>query len=251
MIGFFIACLIPAVVMTLLLYLNHSDSLLRLFRFARGQTVISDMGAYFMRFLLIQTGFAMFATAFAAPTLISPDLANNALPLYLCRPLSRVEYVAGKFCVIAFLLSLITWVPGMLMFAVEASLAGRDWTWDHLWIANAILLSSLIYIAVLSFLGLALSAWVKWKPIAGALVLGVFFLGAGFGAAVNAVMRTKSGYFLDIGHRLGTVRAQLFRASATYDAGVPVMGAVAQLITVCAICAWMLSRKTRAFEVVR
>ena len=250
MTGFFILCFFPALIMALGMYLNHSETLLRLMRMPAGQPLISDFPAYFRRFLQIQSGFAMLLAAFAGPTLISPDLTNNALPLYFCRPLSRSEYVFGKFCVIAWLVSLVTWVPGLVLFGVETGLSGPSWAWNNLWLANAILLSSLGYVLVLSFLGLALSAWVKWRPIAGALVLGTFFLGAGFGAAINAIMRTTNGYFIDIGHMMNTVWASLFRVPA-YEAGVSVAGAVIQLIAVCALCLWMLSRKTRAFEVVR
>ena len=57
---------------------------------------------------------------------------------------------------------------------------GRSWTWNHLWIAGSLILSSLIWIAILSLLAMALSAWVKWRIVAGALLLGVMFFGAGF-----------------------------------------------------------------------
>ncbi len=81
-------------------------------------------------------------------------------------------------------------------------------------------------------------------------MLGVFFLGAGFGAAINGILRTSNGYFVDVGHMLVTVWAFLFRAES-FDAEVSLAGAVFQLGAVCALCLWLLSRKTRAFEVVK
>src|SRR5947209_16197601 len=109
------------------------------------------------------------------------------------------------------LLSYVTWIPALLLFVVQSSLAGSAWMWDNLWMARAIFVGSWILILVLSFLALALSAWVKWKPIAGALVLGVLFLGAGLGAAINAVMRTKMGTLLDVGQLITTIWMDLFR----------------------------------------
>src|SRR5579884_643950 len=250
MTGFFIVCFFPALIMALGLYLNHSDSLMRLLRLPTGRALIQDVSSYLRVFMQIQWGFAMVLTAFAGPTLISPDLVNNALPLYFCRPFSRVEYVLGKFCVIAWLISLITWVPGLTLFGIEASQAGASWMWDHLWLANAIFTSSIIMVLVLSFIGLALSALVRWKPVAGALVLAVFFLGAGFGAAINAILRTTTGYYLDIGHMMSTIGATLFRIEG-YEAGVSLTGAALQLAGVYALCLLMLNRKIRAFEVVR
>ena len=245
---FFIVCFFPPIVMLLGLYLNHSDVLLRLLRLPPGKELISNLSVYFRVFLGIQAGFAMLLTAFAGPTLISPDLANNALPLYFCRPFSRREYVFGKFCVIAWLVSLITWIPGLILFLVEAGLSGGSWIWDNLWIAQALFFGGLADAVVLALIGLALSAWVKWKPIAGALVLGLFFLGAGFGAAINAVMRTTNGYLIDVGHMLSTLWASLFRSE---DVETSLVSAVLQLVAVCALCLWLLSRKVRAFEVVK
>src|SRR6266567_1221855 len=108
-------------------------------------------------------------------------LTNGALPLYFCRPFSRAEYVLGKSSMLAILLSQITWVPGLVLFIVQASLAGWSWTWSHLWIAGSLIVSSLIWIAILSLLAMALSAWVKWRIVAGAVVAGGMFFGAGFG----------------------------------------------------------------------
>ena len=45
---------------------------------------------------------------------------------------------------------------------------------------------------------MALSAWVKWRVVAGALLLAVLFFGAGFAQAINAVLRTQSGHFLNL-----------------------------------------------------
>ena len=39
---------------------------------------------------------AYLLTAFVGPSLVSPDVSNNAMPLYFCRPFSRTEYVIGK-----------------------------------------------------------------------------------------------------------------------------------------------------------
>src|SRR5579884_1579989 len=146
MTGFFIVCFFPALIMALGLYLNHSDSLMRLLRLPTGRALIQDVSSYLRVFMQIQWGFAMVLTAFAGPTLISPDLVNNALPLYFCRPFSRAEYVLGKFCAIAWLMSLITWIPGLILFLIEVGLSGPAWGWTHLYLARGILFGSLAYI---------------------------------------------------------------------------------------------------------
>ena len=157
--------------------------------------LISINVAFFMSLLGWQSMLALFLAAFIGPGLVSPDLANNALPLYLARPFSRVEYVLGKMSVLVILLSLMTWVPGLLLFGLQGYLEGWQWMHGpHALSPSAMFVGAWIWILILSLLALALSAWVKWKPAAGALMFGVFFVAGGFGAAINAVQRTNWGY---------------------------------------------------------
>src|SRR5262249_2558169 len=137
---------------------------------------------FFFYFATVQAFFSYILTALVGPTLVSPDLVNNALPLYFCRPFTRTEYVIGKMSVLMWLLGLISWVPGLILFSIQASLAGWQWTLDHLWLAFAIFVGPFLWNAILSLIAVAMSAWVKWKIAAGALILSVFFAGAGFGA---------------------------------------------------------------------
>jgi ABC-2 type transport system permease protein len=245
--GFFVVCLFPFLITALLIYLNHNGTVLAMLKF--GKNVINIDNAFFSRYLQTQIGFAFLLTAFVGPGLISPDLGNNALVLYFCRPFSRTEYVAGKLLVLVKLLSYITWVPGLILFAIESSLSGWSWMISNLYIAVAIVLSSLMMIAVLSLLALALSAWVKWKPVAGALVLGVLFLGTGFGAAVNGIMRTSEGFLFSIPTLIEIVTHALFRQAPLTDLS-PLQAFVA-LLLIAAGCLYLLSRKIKAYEVVR
>ncbi|MBV8819343.1 MAG: hypothetical protein JO022_13375, partial [Acidobacteriaceae bacterium] len=189
-------------------------------------------------------------TAFLGPGLVSPDLSNNALVMYLCRPLTRTEYVLGKSFVLARDLSLITWIPGLLLFLIEADLSGWQWTSENWYIARAIVLSSFIAIVTLSLLALALSAWVKWRPVAGGLVLGFIFLSAGFGAAVNGIMRTDAGDLISVPRLLSNITRSLFQLSEPSDALAPWHHWTA-LFCFAGLCLFLLSRKLKAYEVVR
>lgn len=248
LLGFYVVCFFPFLVTAALIYLNHSTSLLALVK-VPGDALVTINNHFFRNYLSVQVSFAFILTAFVGPGLISPDLANNGLILYLCRPFTRTEYVAGKLMVLARLLSLITWVPGLTLFGIESSLSGAGWMWNNLFIAGAIFAGSWILIAVLSLLALALSAWVKWKPVAGALVLGVMFLGAGFGAAINAVMRTELGHLINLPVLFSTVWDSLFRIEPKVD--FPPNLAWLALTAIAAGCLYLLSRRLRAFEVVR
>jgi ABC-2 type transport system permease protein len=230
-----------------MIYLAHNLSFLE--RFEASNEVIRIDNKFFFFFITVQGVLAFVVTAFTGPGLISPDIANGALPLYFCRPISRAQYVLGKASVLAILLSQITWIPGLVLFSVQASLAGPQWTWDHLWITGSLVVSSLIWIAILSLLAMALSAWVKWKIVAGALLLAVLFFGAGFAQAINAVLRTQSGHFIDIVYLMTTVWTSLFRIES--DRSMSSGEAWTTLLFYCGICLALLVRKVRAYEVVK
>ena len=57
-------------------------------------------GRFFSIFMYVQAGFAVFLAALAGPSLIAPDLANNALPLYFSRPLTRWSYALARLTVL-------------------------------------------------------------------------------------------------------------------------------------------------------
>jgi ABC-2 type transport system permease protein len=245
--GFFVLCFFYPLLCLIGIYLAHNLSFLE--RYSGSKQLLTIDNKFFFVFITVQGVLGFMLTAFTGPGLISPDLANGALPLYFCRPFSRAEYVLGKASVLAILLSEITWVPGLVLFAVQASLAGSSWTWNHLWIVSSLLLSSFLWIAILSLLAMALSAWVKWRIVAGALLLAVLFFGGGFGQAINAVMRTQSGHFIDIVYLIGTVWTSLFRIDN--DRGMSSAAAWIALLIYCGICLALLVRKVRAYEVVK
>jgi ABC-2 type transport system permease protein len=243
----FVLCFFYPLGCLLIIYLSHNLSFLA--KFGEIGSFFNIDAGFFLTFMTVQGTLAFVLTAFNGPGLISPDLANGALPLYFCRPFSRAEYVVGKASVLAILLSQITWVPGLILFTVQASLAGSTWTAEHFWIAWSILLSSLIWIAFLSLLAMALSAWVKWRVVAGALLLAVLFFGAGFAQAINAVMRTQAGHFVNVGYLMGVVWTSLFRVRN--EASMSAAQAWVALLMYCAICLALLVRKVRAYEVIK
>jgi ABC-2 type transport system permease protein len=205
---------------------------------------------------------ALFLASFIGPGQISPDLANNALSLYLARPFSRLEYVLGKLSVLVILMSLMTWVPGLLLFLLQGYLEGWSWMADNARLALGLFAGAWVWIVVLALLALALSAWVKWKPVAGALMFGVFFVAAGFGVAINGVQRTRWGHLLNISHLIGSVWVQLFEGDARTTNGavffrvpqgeeLPLWCCWTSLVVLCLVCLYMLARKIRGVEVVR
>jgi len=245
---FLSACLFYPVGCLGFIYFSHNQELLALLSLGSAKFPAVD-GRFFYTFCKIQGTLAYLLVALVGPGLISPDLANGAFPLYFSRPFSRTEYVAGKMALLVFLLSLITWVPGLVLYSVQGGLEGWDWTRDNLWLGGAIFFGLLLWIVILSLIALACSAWVKWKIAAGALVLAIFFAGAGFGAAVNNVLRTQYGGLISLNKIIYTIWGGLFR----YDLGAELSLGQAWFVLAltCAICVWLLAKRIRPIEVIK
>lgn len=272
LVTFFILCFIYPLVATILVYLHHNANALAMLQINVRELLPID-ASFFRAFLEVQGAFAFILTVLVAPPLISRDLSNNALPLYLCRPLSRAEYVIGKMLVVVVLLSLVTWIPGLLIFFFQTSLAGFTWLMANLWMIWAILFGSMIWIILLSLLALAVSSLLKWRVVASGALLGLFFVPSAFGAIVNGLFLTRAGNLISLWTTMISIWSGLFglferqtgeRIRGKVDSPIyegqfvdiillepPLWASWLVITLVCALCVWLLARKVRAYEVIK
>ena len=263
--AFFAICFIPLLVEAVLIYLHHNVNALAILEVNVRELIPID-ATFFETFVNIQAGFAFFVTLLIGPPQVSKDLRNNALPLYLCRPFSRTEYVAGKMSVLLFLLSVMTWVPQLLLFLFQSYLEGARWFVDNLSIAAAIVMASVVWILILALLSQAISALVKWRVIASGALLGLFLIPSVFAEVVNVLFRTRWGNLFSISALMRTVSDGLFGTFQQTQQfvidldGQLIAGTVSEpplwcswlgLFVVCAICLAILSAKVKAYEVVK
>ncbi len=209
-IALFVLCFVWPLISTVLIYLRHNANALAAF-----DLVLSDVipinGTFFYIFTTIQTSLAFIFTVIIGPVLISRDLANNALPLYLSRPFSRFEYIIGKMSVLVLLLSAFTWVPGLLLFLFQSYLEGGGWMADNLWIATAIFTLSMAWLMILALLAMAFSAWIKWRTAASAALFAIFIVPTPIGVAIHEILNSDKGFLLNLGVAYGSLAAHLFR----------------------------------------
>jgi ABC-2 type transport system permease protein len=223
----------------------------------QGASPLSIDAAFFLGCVRIQGVLAFVLAATVGPGLIAPDLANGALPLYLSRPFSRTEYVAGKMAVLLGLLSLVTWVPSLAVYFLQAGLAD-DWLGAHWRLGRAILLGSLLWISVLGLMALALSALVRRRLVASLLMCALFFVGMPFGEIWRNVMGNMWGRLANLIYLIGIVWRDLFSVTGAVTtrngrviSELPYWAALGMLLFVCAASLWLLERRVRAREIVR
>jgi ABC-2 type transport system permease protein len=261
--AYLLLCLVPSLVAAAMIYFYNNPGARALLGLARaGGWGFAIDGRFFYWLLHFQGSLALLLTAWVGPGLVAPDLVNGALPLYLSRPFSRAEYVLGRLATLFLVLSAITWLPDLLLFGLQASLAEPGWTGSHLGLAAGIVAAGWLWIAVLALVVLAVSAWVKWRIVATGVFGGVFFMSHNIALATNDALRTSWGGLLSLysvvttlwqellgvvlaGHRRGV------RAADPRFEDLPVGACWLAVLVLAAVCVLLLDRRLRGREVVR
>jgi ABC-2 type transport system permease protein len=247
--GFFTMCFAWPIIATFWIYLHHNLAALANVGL-NGVNLAPVNATFFAAFMGTQCFFlGGLMTLIVGPGLVSPDLANGALPLYLSRPISRTGYAVGKMSTLAALISLITWVPGLFLFFLQSWLEGWTWFSENLHVGVAIFVGAWIWIVTISLLALAASAVARRKVIAQTFLLGVIIFGTIAGQTINQMFQTRLGFVFALPELMHTIWEGLFQVPLAAQLPTPL--AWAAIFVVCAGSIGVLAKKLRAFEVVK
>ena len=247
----FILSLVPCLVFLFGIYLVSNP----IMRTLLGVNVhlLSVDGQFFANMLQIQSGPALILACWIAPRLITFDLADDALPILLSHPISPFGYVLGKWIALFASLSLVTWIPGLLLFAYQGYASPQAWAAQHVSIAFGIVAGAVIWIAFLSLLGLALSSWVKWRLVATGVIFAAILVPAGVGGMMTAVLHTRWGFLLNFPFMMTLLWQRLMGVPdvVSAEASLPTAAMAAMFTLAGLLCLAMLYKRIRAREVVR
>ncbi len=247
-----LVCYIPALVFFVGIYLANNP-LARMVLMRGSSSPFAIDAGYFLRVLSFQSWISLALTAWAAPRMISFDLTDNALPILLSHPISRLGYVTGKFLAMFSLLSLATWIPCLLLFAYQSYSSPQPWFAANLRIACGLFIGSILFITLLALLGLALSAFVKWKVVATGIIFAAVLVPAGVGGIITAVLRSNWGFLLNLPVVMTELWQRMLGASPVFVRlkPLPTSAILIMFMVVLLICSAMLNARIRAREVVR
>jgi ABC-type transport system involved in multi-copper enzyme maturation permease subunit len=251
-IGLFVLSLLPFVLFLIGIYLANNPLARALINSQGPQTIAID-ARYFAKVLSSQCWLGFVLASWIAPRLITFDLADNALPILLSHPVSRLGYVSGKFIALFGSLSVVTWVPCLLLFVYQGYSSPQPWAAANLRIAFGLFAGAVIWIAFISILCLALSSWVKWRVVATGIIFAAMFVPAGVGGIFSAVLRTRWGLLLNIPVMMSNIWQRLLGAPAPFNDRLSLpTGAIAVMLGLaCFLFIAMLNARIRAREVVR
>jgi ABC-type transport system involved in multi-copper enzyme maturation permease subunit len=151
---------------------------------------------------------------FSGADLISADLRFKAFPLYFARPLSRTDYLIGKFSIVLFYLLLFTLAPGLLLLLFKMIFTGSLAVSPLLLLA--ILAFPLLQCAFLASLTLSfsiLSANTKFIQIA---VFLVYMFSDSLAQILRNIFKNDHFMLISLQHNLEQLAHFMFRLAPKY-----------------------------------
>jgi ABC-2 type transport system permease protein len=181
--------------------------------------------------------------------LVANDKRANALQIYLSKPLTRVEYIAGKVLILVTFLLMVTWVPGILLLVLQMLFAGNfTFIRQNLFLFPAITLYSFLYVIVVSFTMLALSSVSKSSRFVAIIYAGVVFFSDGVYTVLYLVTHSTSLSFISYTYNLRQLSYAIFRLPPAYS--TPLGISLLTMLAVVGLTLLVLERQVRGVEVV-
>ncbi len=204
----------------------------------------------FREFLDQQGIFVFFVTIYVGAGLIANDRRANALQLYLSKPLTRAEYIAGKLAILFLFLMFVTWAPAIGLLIVEVLFAGSfTFIRQNIFLLPAITLFSLLQVLLASATMLALSSMSKSSRFVGIMYAGLMVFTSALFNAVRGITGRSSLAWLSPGAALEQIGDAIFRVPPRYD--LPISAALIAIVGLIALSAFVLGRQVRGVEVVK
>ena len=144
--------------------------------------------------------------------------------------------------------SIVTWIPGLILFGLQVGLAGYTWFRLNWALGAGMVAGFFIWLLVLSLVAMASSAYVKWRVVAAAVSLAFFFILSGVAEMIDNVLRVTWGHIIDPAWTVNRVWCALLDVEAPRGPGA---GASAWALAVMiALLVVVIERKLRPVEVV-
>lgn len=214
----------------------------------RQAAFLAPSAEMFREFLDQQAVFVFFVTIWVGAGLIANDRRANALPLYLSRPLTAAEYIAGKMAILCVFLLFVTWLPAVGLLLVQTVFAGSAFILNNAYLLPAITLFSFVQILLASTTMLALSSLSKSSRFVGIMYAGLMFFTGSLFQALRGITGSSRFVWISPGDTLEQLGDVIFRLPPRYD--LPPIVALIVIVALIAGAGMVLSRRVKGVEVV-
>ena len=210
---------------------------------------LAPKGETFREFLDQQGLFVFFVSIWVGAGLIANDRRANALQLYLSKPLTPAEYIAGKMAILFLFLTFVTWAPAMGLLLVQTIFAGSfAFVRNNAYLLPAITLFSLAQVLVASSTMLALSSLSKSSRFVGIMYAGLIFFTAALFQALRGITGSSAFAWISPGDALEQLGDVIFRLDPRYDLS-PAVAALTVIVLIVG-SGFVLARRVKGVEIV-
>jgi ABC-type transport system involved in multi-copper enzyme maturation permease subunit len=211
--------------------------------------ILNPTAETFRQFLEQQDFFVFVITVYVGAGLIANDRRANALQIYLSKPLMRSEYIVGKLAILFVFLTLVTFVPAILLLFLKVAFDGNfTFLSNNLFLIPAITIGSLLQVSLASFTMLALSSLSKSARYVGILYVGITFFTTAIYGALYAITGSSRVSWISIGANVSQVVDVVFRLKPRYT--TPWEVSLLVIIALIVISISILEKRVRGVEVV-
>jgi ABC-type transport system involved in multi-copper enzyme maturation permease subunit len=192
----------------------------------------------FLTFMLV------ILSIFSGADLISSDLKFKAFPLYFARPLSRSDYLTGKFSIVLFYLLSFTLVPGILLLLFKMLFTGSLAVSPSL--LMAILVFPVLECAFLASLTLALSilsANTKFIQIA---IFLVYMFSNNLAQILKAIFKSDYFFLISLPGNIEQLGSFVFGVKPVH--AYPAWLALLPPVAISVLAVWLLSWRIKKAE---
>lgn len=212
-------------------------------------SMLATTAQTFREFLEFQEIWVFFITIYVGAGLISNDRRANALQIYLSKPLTRFEYIAGKAATLAVFLLAVTWVPAMLLLIVQGLFAGSfAFVRANLFLLPAITVYAFLQVMLATFAMLALSSMTKSARFVGIMYAGLIFFTDAVFAMLKFLVKASSASLVSPTQNLAQLGDLIFRVPPRHD--TPAVLSLLMIVILLVVSVVVLERKVRGVEVV-
>lgn len=214
------------------------------------QGVDLPIGAQFFQISMgIQTLPLVLVMVWAGSGLIASDLAAHALPLYFAKPITRFDYIAGKFGIILLFLLLVYPAPPLVLFLFAAGVA-PDVTFlaQNWWVGLAILGYGVLVAVIGSLFILALSSLARSARLASVMFVGLMIFSDMIANMASLVTRSELPLALSAAKNMERLADAMFRHPSSV--GIPWGVSLFVGLFVALWSMWTLWRRIRPVEIV-
>ena len=210
---------------------------------------LAAKGETFREFLDQQGLFVFFMTIYVGAGLIANDRRANALQLYLSKPMTNGEYIAGKLAILVLFLVSVTFLPAMMLLVTQAMFAG-DLTFvrNNIYLVPAITLYSVLLVLLASTTMLALSSMSKSSRFVAVMYAGLFFFTLALFTTLRGITGSSKFAWLAPTASLQQLGDWIFRLTPRYQVSPAIAGLAVVVLIAGSI--WILMRRVRGVEIV-